>query len=80
MKLSEVCRFFITIPGQSQVQIYPTNETLEFEEVKDKTFKFWRRELTSDIIIKNLGGHNTFNDLYLVVVKVPFPFLGLYLA
>lgn len=63
MQLAKSHKFFLKISGQAEVQVYPVNDTLEFEWIKEEG-EIFRRVLNTTLIFENTPEHNTFNELF----------------
>ena len=64
MKLSRKYRFYLDIPGEGTVQVYPVNNSLKFDWKYDQKLKAWRKHLDTDLLFKNTPEHMTFDSLY----------------
>lgn len=65
MLLSDTYRFFIDFPLKgAEEQVYPINESLEFEERFDDKLKAWRYHLNTKLCFANTKDHMTYDDLY----------------
>lgn len=63
MQLAKTHKFFLSVANQSEVQVYPVNDKLEFEYVKAEG-EIHRKVLNTELIFQNTPEHATFDQLF----------------
>ena len=62
--LNKSYRYYLTIPAQGEVEVFPCNDRSTIEWKKDEKLKYHKKEFTDILIFGNEGSHNTFDALY----------------